>query len=76
MAVAILGSYAPIEQKMDIGRLGTKQSGIPGAISDPNVLVKYHNPIVNPNNSITFSNRELKHMRQHLPELYSKIVYN
>lgn len=75
MAAAIIGSYAPVEQKMDLGRLGTRQSGLPGAISDPDVLVKYHNPIVNPKNKITFSNRELKHMQQHLPALYSNVTY-
>lgn len=75
MAAAIIGSYAPVEQKMDLGRLGTRQSGFPGAISDPDVLVKYHNPIVNPKNNITFSNRELKHMQQHLPTLYHNVTY-
>ena len=75
MAAAIIGSYAPVEQQMDLGRLGTRQSGFPGAISDPNILVKYHNPVVNPKSTVTFSNRELKHLKQRLPKIYEDVTF-
>ena len=72
MATAILASYAPIEQKFDIGSLGDIRSGI-HAPENTTTLVKYHDRRLNPNKT-TFSQRELKILSKKYPNLYKSII--
>ena len=72
MATAILASYAPVEQKFDIGTLGDTRSGM-HAPENPTTLVKYHDKRLNPNNT-AFSQRELKILSKKYPNLYESII--
>ena len=77
MAAAIIGSYNPVQQRMDIGTLSSQEPrGFSDRMANVDTLVKYHNPVVNPKRTVTFSNRELKHLKQHLPKIYEEVTFN
>lgn len=76
MAAAIIGSYNPVQQRMDLGTLVEQEPrGLTNRIANIDTLVKYHNPIVNPKRTVTFSKRDLKHLKQHLPKIYEDVTF-
>ena len=71
VAIASLATFSTVQPKLDTGSLGTLVGPIG---SDTNTLVKYGNPGLNAKKDPIFSNRELKTLKRHLPQLYTSIT--